>query len=471
MSSAAGDAISANQPLPSAAPAAVPFLRPRLTFSFSAGGWFQIYHFGVAQAIRDAGLCERFELRLCGTSAGALAVTALACNADFGAMRDFSLECGDHCRLHWWHVFRMREYLLASIQRFGTTPFAEEHLAASVAGLKRVEVYATQLPWLRTKIFTNLASFEDSREAVLASCCFTPVVGPPFQLRSTGEWVMDGGIVNFQPRVGEAGVITVCPFYFSEAHIKPSIVVPVWWGLQPPPRTDHRKLFDLGYNDALEYFVRTGYAPRSMLDRQKPAVKFSVRRGPFAFVRDFGIALLYLFLLRPLAVLAVYLELFAIAAVCIVHALWRDPRAWSDVYQNWRNLVSARTFLNLWVTAMIPINELRLSKYSRFYRLLRPLVFKPLGKHRPGKEGGGEGCAFDDDGPRRQSSGDEAVDEGGEARQHQRRTAGRRIHHHLYVGAKRWIVDTFFRRKDDSPVGATVYMHHEMHDEAGHAPR
>lgn len=423
-----------------------------------------MYHFGVAQAIRDCGLCERYELTLCGSSAGATAATALACGADFHAMRDFALDCGDDCRRHWWNVFRMKEYLLASIQRFGAAPFAPARLAATQAQLRRVEVYATLLPSLRPKVFTALASFEEAEQAVVASCCFTPVVGLPFQLRETGEWVADGGLATFQPRAGEPGVVTVSPFYFGDAHVKPSTVVPVWWGLRPPPRALHRQLFDLGYNDAIEFFTRAGYAPPQALERRRPAVR-RLRRGPLAFAKDALFALLYLLVLRPVAVVLVYGELLTIAVVCFIHALWsHHPRDWAALYQDARGLVSARQFVGLLVSAAVPFNAARLSARSRLYRNLRPLFFFVSGGASSGKGGGKShttrGAGTNKSGSRHQGGGflgdaESSSDDDGSGR---RRHADGEGASARPTGARRWIVDTFFSRHPPLPRGA--YMHH-----------
>ena len=48
-----------------------------------------------------------------------------------------------------------------------------------------------------------------------------------------GEWVCDGGLSDFKPVI-DADTITVSPFYFDYADIKPSRYIPPWWALYPP---------------------------------------------------------------------------------------------------------------------------------------------------------------------------------------------------------------------------------------------
>ena len=75
---------------------------------------------------------------------------------------------------------------------------------------------------------------------LVASCTATPIAGWPFRL--DGEWVLDGGLADFQPLStrlpAAAGTVTVSPFYCAHADIRPSRYVPLWWALYPPRRED-----------------------------------------------------------------------------------------------------------------------------------------------------------------------------------------------------------------------------------------
>jgi predicted acylesterase/phospholipase RssA len=85
------------------------------------------------------------------------------------------------------------------------------------------------------------------RQALLASSCFVPFAAP---VRLRGSLSVDGGMSEIQP-VFEEGerTVTVSPFFFSRADIKPSRYVPVWWVVLPPsnPHTIDW-LYDLGAN-------------------------------------------------------------------------------------------------------------------------------------------------------------------------------------------------------------------------------
>lgn len=55
--------------------------------------------------------------------------------------------------------------------------------------------------------------------------------------------------------------ISVCPFYFSRADITPSEYVPFWWAFYPPPTEKLRKVYHLGYRDALTWLAENNQIP------------------------------------------------------------------------------------------------------------------------------------------------------------------------------------------------------------------
>lgn len=349
---------------------------PLLTISFSAGGWFQMYHYGVAQALRETEILENYQVRLCGSSAGSLAVCALAAELDFEEMKRFALECGEDCREKPWNIFKMKKYLLQSIRRFGAGPMRKESLPKVLNNCRKfnLEVYATELPWLRPVVFSEFLELADVEEALSASCCFTPVVGFPFQMRHTGQWVMDGGLSAFQPRLSEPNTIAVSPFYFADADIKPSKAVPAWWGLRPPKAEQHAELFDLGYNDAVSFLVKEHLIPVTHLEKLKPLYDPLPKLGVIGLIRDALTSVFCLFVLRPIAVLLIYLELIFLAAEAFFAIVLHDTAAWSELKDNIRNIVSLRNLFKLLFFSRMAINELRLCRYSRLYPLLCPLL-------------------------------------------------------------------------------------------------
>ena len=99
------------------------------------------------------------------------------------------------------------------------------------------------------------------REALVASCCMTPLAGWPFQMKRSdalnGSWVVDGGLTAFQPSLGE-GTITVSPFYWAKADIIPSEYIPMIWAIYPPKPDNVKKLYALGYRDAKRWWYERG---------------------------------------------------------------------------------------------------------------------------------------------------------------------------------------------------------------------
>lgn len=363
-----------------------------LTISFAAGGWFQMFHFGVCKAFVDSGFIAKLEregksVRFCGSSAGSLAAASLASGCHMhDDMKDFAVLCGEHYRSSLWHFMCMRDYLVASIHRFGDrmmeTPEQQERTLAGMRG-GRLEVYTTTLPFLTRKCMTEFDDLADIEESLIASCCLTPVVGLPFPLRKTGEWVCDGGVRSFQPRSGEPRTLTVSPFYFTSADIRPPTAVPVWWGLFPPKKEEHEGLFATGYNACLEYLVTSGQVPKEMstllMTRPTHAGDLAAKTGLGRIAIDFAITSLYVVMLKPLAVVAIYLEMILVGVILlfIVAASFVKGKSLdtTPVYETFRNMVSLRVLLRLLLSSRIPINETRLVKRSTMYRACQPLVF------------------------------------------------------------------------------------------------
>lgn len=269
---------------------------------------------------------------------------------------------------------------------------------------EKLEVYATTLPFLRAKRFSTFDGVEDLDEALTASCLLVPLAGLPFRVRDTGEWVMDGGVAAFQPRAGERGVITLSAMYFASADIKPSTFVPVWWGLYPPNDDQYRSLFALGYNDCIDGLLRKRLITPETFGRLRDkypndAGERLPKRGYMAITRDAVAFFFFMFVLRPLGLVLVYVEmftvLFATAIVALLHDILPSSfglaalvlgthttrrregtrwAAWTDVYLAVRNLVSMRVPVHLMVGSRIPVNSKRLERYSRVYRALRPFL-------------------------------------------------------------------------------------------------
>jgi len=303
--------------------------------SFSCGGWLQFYLYGVARAIQAAGLDRG--VQYCGCSAGALAAAGLAYEGDFDAAVEFcKTECIPQAHGHVTGLFRLADYVGKCIDMLLVPKFRK---------LKRgdLQIAITKLPLLAPERVTEHPTVEELKQTLMASSAAFP--GAPVVQHVRFGACIDGGLSDFQPLVDEA-TITVSPFYFSDCDIRPSRYVPPWWALVPPKNTETVDwTYNLGFDDAMEYFRKRGISPSPHARPQLAAFQRS-RTHPFdtprrinyhrflgydllnlvpsqflSFLLDLGLLLLFLLLLRPLALVAVYLELAARVVVGLVVAI------------------------------------------------------------------------------------------------------------------------------------------------------
>ena len=315
----------------------------------------------TATDIGDLHLLPPRTVRASGTSAGSLAAVALIMGISFDRMAQHALDSAAHCR----HrpiprFFLVQRYLLAGAELFkeffvnprgasrtrrrlegrkegptvpsifGSTPLDPE---AKDIMRDRIEIYCSVLHSsggdnshtttsamskyrtasrqhlsthiFRHKVFRNIETIEQLKEALCASCCVFPICGVPFRLKYNvdaprsneedssrscigNEWVLDGGLAAFQPRKHErwellyghdtrghnyeqgtannhvppqqyqhkpTHLITVSALYYDSADIRPSTYVPVYWALYPPSLAEYYALFELGYKDCIHYLV------------------------------------------------------------------------------------------------------------------------------------------------------------------------------------------------------------------------
>lgn len=364
-----------------------------LTFSFSCGGWFQMYFFGAAHAIVDTGLLRQWELegrriRFAGASAGSLAAACLASGQhDFETIRDFCAQCAQHFRSSWRHLGCMREYLLESMNRFGgglkaidTDPGARSRLSSGC-----LEVSVTVLPRLVSRVINEFTSYEEAHEAIVASCCMVPLVGAPFKLKATGEWVTDGGITNFTPRMNDENVISVSAMYFQDASVRPRTFVPSWWSVFPPDDKKYRNLFTMGYNDMIDTLVSYELLDRELGEYMlKPETDFTVHDSYRGVFFTFVTEILMLIVLRPFIIACVYVEfVVSILFYAAKAVLFFDGNSLRSLWSTIRSTTSLRTFLHLLIGKVVPANNAHLS-HSWLFRMFEPLTFG--GRKKTGRE-------------------------------------------------------------------------------------
>ncbi|CUG51552.1 transmembrane protein, putative [Bodo saltans] len=347
---------------------------PELTISFAAAGWLQTYQFGVAKAIQELGL-DGPNVRLCGSSAGALAASALISKVDFDALREYAVACVVDCHSSAFNAFRIREYVLVGIERFAVEKFRNDAQLREKLN-KQFEAYVSVLPWCRTKVMNEFETAEDLEEALIASCCLVPLAGLPIKLRKSGEYVCDGGLTAFQPRKNEERTITVSAMYFSRADIRPSSFLPAWYGLYPPGPKRYREIFDEGYNDAIKFLVKERHVDASHLQRLKTLPK-ATHETKWDVAVDILTGICFFLFIRPWAVLIIYAEMFISTIVLLMVAAVHATKSakWEHVYHSLRNMTSFRVFLHTFLGKNVPVNHARLERHSRVYRILKPILY------------------------------------------------------------------------------------------------
>ncbi|KAI5686521.1 Patatinlike phospholipase [Leishmania braziliensis] len=365
-----------------------------ITVSFSCGGWFQMYFFGVAYALIDSGVLRRWysegkRVRFTGVSAGALAATCLASGQyDILSVKKFSLAAAEDYRSSIFHWFRLGKYLMTAIDDFGaslraidTDPRMRQVLASG-----SLEIGVTVLPKLRSHLINSFSSYAAIRETLIASCCLVPLVGLPFKMESTGEWCADGGISNFTPRMGEENTISVSAMYFQDASVRPRVFVPSWWALRPPNTRKYNNLFWMGYNDMIDYLVSAGHlSVQNGNDLLKQEVDFSVHDSYLDVAFTFFMELMMLIFIRPVVIVFVYVELaISIAWWVAKGVLTGDGISFRNFYEGFRNTISLRTLGRLIFGPRISSNEERLSRQSRVFRVFKPVALG--GNEKTGRE-------------------------------------------------------------------------------------
>jgi hypothetical protein len=293
--------------------------------SFACGGWLQFYMFGVARALQHCGVDKG--VTYAGCSAGALTAAGLALEGDFD---EAVLYCKEYCLPKAFAgisgLFKLDHYVEVCLKRVCNVhrwrELADGQLQVAVTRL---------LPYFRKERRVAFESEEDLLDSLVASAAAFPFA--PLVYRH-GSWCVDGGLSDFQPIVDSA-TVTVSPFYFSRADIKPSRYVPLWWALLPPNDDDTIDwLYHLGWTDGLSWLqkqgVDTSVATREPVRNVHPfdtPGKISMHRFlGYTFMNNFGRYMSYLgdvtlFLMlaviwKPVSLMLIYLE---VAVLLVFH--------------------------------------------------------------------------------------------------------------------------------------------------------
>lgn len=234
-----------------------------------------MYLFGVAKALQEYKLEKN--ARMIGSSAGALAATGLALQCDFERIREYVVErCVPQVHASFFGAFRVREFLIDTIR--ATSDLSRFHELNKSDRVGSLTIVYSSLTARKSRRATKFISENHLEKCLIASCTAAPIVGMPFKL--DGEYVMDGAVFDFQPIIDKE-TIRISPFYCTDADIRPSQYVPIWWAVYPPSQDDVRWLFDLGYEDGLAWISRSGVCKQRLPTRSALPYygkKSSVRR-------------------------------------------------------------------------------------------------------------------------------------------------------------------------------------------------
>ena len=216
-----------------------------LSYSFACGGWLQFYMFGVAKCLKDHKMHKK--AIFLGSSAGAL--TGLGLAVEEGSYDDAVKYCKEvcipQCRGTFFGPFKLDRYIKGCLDY--SAKLGGENWAKTI---KKLHVTTTSVPGFESRRQTYFKSREDLEIHLLASAAAFPLAPP---VKYNDLLLIDGGLGDFQPIHNEL-TVTVNPFYFSRADIKPSRYVPAWWALLPPSDPDTIDwLYDLGYCDGLKW--------------------------------------------------------------------------------------------------------------------------------------------------------------------------------------------------------------------------
>jgi hypothetical protein len=309
------------------------FTPPWSSVSFSCGGWLQFYLFGVSRAFQATGLDKN--IKILGCSAGALAAAGLAYEGDFDAAVNFcKKECIPRAHNELTGLFKLHEYVSSATEKFVLPNWKKLEPGT-------LQIAITKFPSGEAIRVVDHVSQADLRDSLLCSAAAYPLA--PLHSHSRYGLCIDGGLSDFQPLVDE-NTITVSPFYFSDCDIRPSRYVPPWWALIPPRDEDTVDWqYDLGFQDAMRFirnreiaaspnakshlaepFIRkTSHpfdTPRKITMHRFLGYNYSgVTHNLVNFFMDLGLLLCFMLILKPLALLAIYIELFV---RFVVGGLW-----------------------------------------------------------------------------------------------------------------------------------------------------
>ena len=119
----------------------------------------------------------------CGSSGGALVAAVLALGIDPDQVLEQILGFVRHCRKSYFNAFKIRGYVVRCIDHFNKVYEKNRERLLSGAPTPNLNVAVSILPQCRRVMINSFDGVDELREALVASCCMTPLAGWPFQIK------------------------------------------------------------------------------------------------------------------------------------------------------------------------------------------------------------------------------------------------------------------------------------------------
>jgi hypothetical protein len=221
------------------------------SLSIGGAGWTLFYYFGVIKALNYLYPDKLKEITYSGASAGSWIAVSLAIGIDTNIML---LE---------WKNYSLNQRMKSSFfERIYTYDSCKNYFDKYIKNnttpdiLQRVAISTTQLNYLP---FNNLKKTIRNEkhlfESLIRSTYIPLIMGNTFF--SCSKRYLDGCISNGQPLFdinNKNNTLTINTRYMSDADIKPSVSIPLYWTFHPISEKNMDFLYKLGYDDTINYF-------------------------------------------------------------------------------------------------------------------------------------------------------------------------------------------------------------------------
>lgn len=227
------------------------------SISFSGGGYNCVYHLGIVKYIFENP--DKFKnCKYLGASGGAGIGAYILINESnnnkFNILNDtldqiIQINCSD---LNLTDQVTKYSQIMNNI-------INEHNYYSYIYNNNRCYISITELLFNiipKNKIINNFFSYEDFMDHITASGSVPYIQDNKFRT-VRDNYCIDGGLTNNQPIIDNNTVTISClnlPLF--KADIYPKIISKIQYTIKPPNEQYLKNLFNLGYNNAIEYFTK-----------------------------------------------------------------------------------------------------------------------------------------------------------------------------------------------------------------------